>query len=266
VPDLEQELTELAHAIAWPPTPRLLPIHVEVARPARRRGPGWLQSWWRQTSWRRPLAVAVAALLVVAVALVAYPPSRNAIADWVNLHVLVKRVPVVQTPSPLPSGTLGDQLGLGLPYSLTDAQRVVGWRITLPKDLGEPDAIYVKTPPTLGEVTLVYAKAPDIPVAGETGVSVLVTEARGRTQANFFEKTVGPGTTVEPVSVGGRAGYWIAGRPHTFVFLDAEGQPFFDSLRLATNTLIFDRGDGTIVRIEANTTREKAIQIALSLE
>jgi hypothetical protein len=263
VPELEQQLSELAAAIDWPATPRLK-VEVQVLPPKRSRMA--LPAWLAGTAWGRPLAVAVAALLVVATALFAYPPSRDAIANWVNLHVRINRVQSPPTPSPLPSGTLGSQLGLGLPYTLADAERQVDWQVTVPNDLGQPDAVYLKHPPSHGEVTLVYARASGIPVFEETGVSVLVTEARGRVNTAYFEKTLGPDTTIEEVSVGGRMGYWISGHPHNFAFADADGQPFFDSLRLATNTLIFDRGDGTIVRIEANTTKDRAIQIALSLK
>ncbi len=258
MPDLEQQLQDLATAIEWPATPQLRPRLLSTRGEARGRATRW-------GLWGRPLAVAVAALLIVAVALVAYPPSRTAIANWVNLHVGILRVENPPTPSPLPSGILGDQLGLGLPYPLADAQRQVSWKITVPSDLGQPDAVYLKYPPTLKQVTLVYAQRADIPVSGLTGVSVLVSEARGSINEQFFGKILGPDTTLEEVSVGGRAGYWISGHPHNFVFTDADGQPFFDEMRLATNTLIYDRGDGTIVRIEADTTKERAIQIALSM-
>jgi hypothetical protein len=264
VPDLELQLTELAAALEWPSTPRLkvvLPIHGDLAREARR----W--SWWKLPSpWGRPLAVAVAAVLVVAIALVAYPPSRNAIADWVNLHVLIHPVRTLPSPSTLPTSMLGSDLDLGLPTTLEDARHQVGWKVTVPSDLGRPDAVYVRRrPPTEGQVSLVYSTAPGIPVSGLTGVSVLISEARGSVNEAYFEKLVAQGTTIEDVSVGGRQGYWISGAPHAFIFTDASGEPFFDRFRLATSTLIFDRGDGTIVRIEADTTKERAIQIALSM-
>jgi hypothetical protein len=255
VPDLEQQLFELGRALEWPKTPRLA-----IPLPARREGLGWgvpiLRSGW---------AVALAALLIVAIALVAYPPSRNAIASWINLHVNIQRVQQLPTPSPLPSGTLGSNLGLGLPYTLDDAQDLVGWRITVPSDLGPPDAVYVRTLPAGGEVTLVYAHAPGIPVAGETGVAVLVTEVKGTIRTDYFGKLLGPDTTIEQVTVGGRPGYWLSGKPHDFMFQDASGQPYPDTLRLATNTLIFDSGNGTITRIEAYTGKDRAIQIANSL-
>jgi len=102
-------------------------------------------------------------------------------------------------------------------------------------------------------------------VAGETGVAVLVTEVQGHVRTEFFQKMLGPNTTIEDVEVNGHPGYWVSGSPHNFVFLDASGEAFSDTLRLATNTLIFADG-GTIIRIEAYTSKERAIQIAGSLQ
>jgi hypothetical protein len=95
-------------------------------------------------------------------------------------------------------------------------------------------------------------------------VSVLVTEARGTVNEQFFGKLLGPGTTLETVSVNGHAGWWISGQPNGFVFADADGNPYTETLRLATNTLIFD-DNGTIVRIEGDMTKAQALQIAGSL-
>jgi hypothetical protein len=267
VPDLlELQLIELGRAVEWPATPHL---RVEVPLPDRRGVVGWNRPAWlealRGSAWGRPVVVAVAALLIVAIALTAYTPSREAIANWINLHVNIQRVQQLPTPSPLPSGSLGSQLGLGLPYTLEGAQALVKWRVAVPADLGPPDAVYVRTLPEGGEVTLVYGHAPGIPVAGQTGVAVLVTEVRGAVRADYFSKMLGPDATIEQVSVGGRAGYWVSGSPHIFMFQDASGQPYPDTLRLATNTLIFESGDGTITRIEAYTSKERVLQIANSL-
>ena len=263
---LEQQLIELGRAVEWPATPHL---QVEIPLPAGREGLGWRRPAWldslSSSAWGRPVAVAVAALLIVAIALTVYTPSREAIANWVNLHVNIQRVQQLPTPSPLPSGKLGSELGLGLPYTLEDAQALVKWKINVPADLGRPDAVYVRTLPAGGEVTLVYGHAQGIPVAGQTGVAVLVTEVRGTVRADYFEKMLGPDTAIEQVSVRGRSGYWVSGSPHIFMFEDASGQPHPDTLRLATNTLIFDSGDGTITRIEAYTSKERALQIANSL-
>jgi hypothetical protein len=113
-------------------------------------------------------------------------------------------------------------------------------------------------------VTLVYSSRLDIPTSAQTGVAVLVTEARGAVNTDFFGKTVGPDTTLEPITVAGHQGYWIAGAPHMLVLIDANGNPRYLTLRLATNTLLIDEG-GTIVRIEGNLTKAQALQIASSL-
>jgi hypothetical protein len=214
----------------------------------------------------RWLLVAAAALLIVALALAAYPPSRSAIAGWLNLHTNVITVQHPPTPSPLPSGQLGNSLGLGNPTTLDAARRDVAWTIAVPSTLGEPDAVYVQRPevaPSQGEVSLVYASRPGIPVSSATGVSVLVTEARGSVNQVFFQKMLGSGARIEQVIVGGAPAYWITGT-HDFVFADAGGNARFETLRLASNTLVLDRG-GTIVRIEGDLTKTQALAIAGAL-
>ena len=258
MPDLEQQLTELGQSIDWPTPPHLWGGVSRRLTEGRRSRP----ALWRSNSrW----ALAAVAVLLILATLLAYTPSRDAIANWIDLHVGITRVQQLPTPRPLPTGTLGSQLGLGLPYTLQDAQRLVKWKITVPSELGRPDAVYFRTLPEGGEVTLVYGRVPDIPVAGETGVAVLVTEVQGRVREDYFEKMIGPNTTIEQVAVNGQAGFWISGTPHLFVFQDANGDAYPDTLRLATNTLVFSSG-GTIIRIEAYTSKDRAIQIAGSLQ
>lgn len=245
MPDLEQQLTDISAAIAWPPTPRLRTL------PAQRRSamPRW--------------AFAVAAAVLVAAGALIYTPTRDAIAGFLNLHTTVNRVPALQSPSPRP----GQSLGLGTPTTLAQAQSQLAWRVTVPQALGQPDVVYLALPPlgpSGGEVTLVYTNRRGIKPSGQTGVSLLVTEARGSVNEQFFGKTVGPGTTIEPVEVNGHNAWWIAGAPHTVVFTDANGNPYFDTLRLATNTLLLD-DNGTVIRIEGDMTKAQALQIASSL-
>jgi hypothetical protein len=137
----------------------------------------------------------------------------------------------------------------------------------VPSNLGQPDEVYLQLPPLgppQGEVTLVYSARPGIPTSGQTGVAVLITEARGAVNADFFGKVLGPGATIEPVTVAGHQGYWISGTPHEFFLIDSDGNTRDETLRLATNTLLIDDG-GTIVRIEGDLTKAQALQIADSL-
>jgi hypothetical protein len=255
MPDVEQQLLELGASLEWPATPQLAArVRYRVAQPSR----AWYQSRW---------AIAAIALLIALAALVAYTPTRDVIARWFNLHANIQRTEHPPTPSPLPPGPLGERLGLGNSTTLDAARAQVKWTITVPKSLGDPDEVYLQQPPdgpSQGEVTLVYSARPGIPVSGQTGVSVLITEARGAVDKNFFGKMLGPDTTFQEVTVNGHPGYWIAGKPHVFFFTDASGQFRNETLRLATNTLIFDNA-GTVVRIEGDLTKAQALEIAQSL-
>jgi hypothetical protein len=261
--DLEQQLATLADEIEWPATPELSDgVTARLAIPARQGGPPWLPA---STAYR--WALAAAAIILAAGALLAFPPSREAIAGWVNLHTFIQRVPHLATPSPQPSAPLGRRLGLGGQTTLTEAQRRVAWIIAVPSALGPPDEVYLQEPPDgppQGEVTLVYRARPGIPVAGQTEVAVLVTEARGSVNQEFFGKILGPETTIDAVRVSGHDGWWIAGAPHQFFFTDSGGKFRSETLRLATNTLLLDDG-GTVIRIEGDMTVAQALAIAASL-
>lgn len=255
MPDVEQQLLELGASLDWPATPQLATrVRYRVAEPSR----AWYQNRW---------AIAAIALLVALAALVLYTPSRDVIARWFNLHASIQRTEHPPTPSPLPPGPLGQRLGLGSSTTLDAARTQVKWNITVPQSLGQPDEVYLQQPPagpSQGEVTLVYSARPGILVSGQTGVSVLVTEARGSVDRNIFGKMLGPDSTLQEVQVNGQPGYWIAGTPHVFYFIDANGNFRQDTMRLATNTLIFNNG-GTLVRIEGNLTKAQALEIAKSL-
>jgi hypothetical protein len=252
MPDLELELTALAGTLGWPATPDLAS---RAYLPARRQ---MTYSRW---------AIAAAAVLVALAALAIYQPSREAIANWVNVHTSFRQVQHLATPSPQPPGPLGTRLGLGGRITLTDAQKQISWHIAIPSSLGQPDEVYLQPPPDApaqGEVTLVYSTRPGIPIAGQTGVSALVTEARGAVDQNFFVKMLGPNTTPEAVTVAGHQGYWISGPLNEFFFNDANGNFRSETMRLAANTLIVDYG-GTVIRIEGNLTKAQAVEIAASL-
>ena len=251
---LERQLTDLGRALEWPATPNLAP-RVGVLVGGRRQ---WFESRW---------AIAAAVAIATVAALLAYPPSREAIANWLNLRTHFQQVPSLQTPTPRPPGPIGARLGLGSETTLPAARAAVHWRLLLPTSLGDPDEVYFEPPPdgpAGGGVTLVYASRPGIPASNLTGVAVLVTEVEGYLRSDSFGKTLGGGARLEEVSVAGHPGYWITGGPHIFYFIDAAGNVRYETLRLATNTLLIDEG-GTIVRIEGDLTRDQALKIAASL-
>jgi hypothetical protein len=250
---LEQLLADLGGDLEWPATPNLAPAIRRriLARP-------WFESRW---------AIAAAVAILALAALLVYPPTREAIAHWFNLRTRITQVTVLPTPTPLPPGPIGQRLGLGDSSTLPAARATVHWQVLLPSSLGNPDEVYVGLPPAGpagGDVTLVYAARPGIPASSPTGAAVLVTEVQGNLTSDSFGKTLGDGATIDQVTVAGHPGYWIAGTPHVFYFIDAAGKVRYETLRLATNTLLIDEG-GTIVRIEGDLTKSQALSIAASL-
>jgi hypothetical protein len=57
---------------------------------------------------------------------------------------------------------------------------------------------------------------------------------------------------------------WLAGEPHQFMFRTADGDEVWDTLRLATNTLLWN-DDDVIFRLEADIDRDTATRIASSI-
>lgn len=251
---LEQQLFGLGGDLEWPATPN---VALSVKRRIASR-PRWFESRW---------ALAAAVVIIAVGVLLANPPSRNAIAHWINLRTHFQQVPNLPTPTPLPSGPIGKRLGLGDPTTLPAARAAVKWQVLLPSSLGDPDEVYFEAPPigpAGGDVALVYGARQGIPASSLTGAGVLVTEVRGKVTGDSFGKTLGPGTTLEEVTVAGHPGDWISGAPNVFFFIDEAGNVRYETLRLATNTLLIDEG-GTIVRIEGDLTKAQALQIAASL-
>ena len=61
--------------------------------------------------------------------------------------------------------------------------------------------------------------------------------------------------------VNGASGYWISGGVHEIIYLDPNGVPISNTLRLAGNVLLWQRGDVTL-RIESSLSLEQALAVA----
>jgi hypothetical protein len=90
-----------------------------------------------------------------------------------------------------------------------------------------------------------------------------VTELRA-TIGPAIEKTVGASAHVERLTVGGDPALFISGADHGFAYVPAEGEMGFEPQRLAGPTLLVERSDGLLLRIEGKIARDQAVQIALS--
>jgi hypothetical protein len=249
VSELERALSGIE--IEYPSTPALAAaVRARVAQvPAPRR---------RRLA-PRTLAIAFAILLLLAgSAVAAVPQWRHSVLDWLGLRsVKIERV------ERLPAAPARDILALGPRTTLADAARQASFTPVVPAGL-PPDEVYFAEDPPGGQVALVYKPRAGFPAAGTTGVGMLITEFLGQQQSIYIQKTLGNGTRAEPVTVNGQRGIWIAGEPHILMYRDRNGQVQDYTARLATNTLLWRRGD-LLLRLEAHISKAEAVRIASSM-
>ena len=217
----------------------------------------------------------------VVVAVMALPGPRHAVARWLGFDS-VRIEPGVTVPSThtgstttsvaptVPAGSVVEpstlpvpDLGLGPPLSIEQAKSATGLPDPTPTLLGHPQSIHVVQPPATGQIVLVYPPSAVVPESPVIGAGALVSVMPARIEEGFFQKTLGSTSTVRSASVDGNVGYWIEGSPHQLMF-DFGDQIQPDTLRLATNTLLWQRGD-YVYRIEADVDLETALRIATSI-
>ena len=230
-PDLERALRALD--VDWPATPDLASAVAtriaETPRPARFARPR-----------ARLAAVLAAVLLVLAGGTLAVPEARSTVFRWLGIEsVEIKREQ--------PRATPGASLDLGTPKSL-DALTVP---VLQASGLGTPGVYETSLPDGTRAASLVY----DGPV--------LVQTFKARVTP-FIEKTIGSGADVEALTVDGATAYWIAAT-HGFAYQSPDDVGFEDQ-RIAGRTLLVERADGLLLRIEGVGSRERAVAIARSVQ
>jgi hypothetical protein len=254
--DLERALATLGPRYPYPPTPNLATA-VTRRIVARQAAPSPRLVLWRDP--RRLALVAALLLILLGAAAFANPVTRDAIAHFFHVQGVV----VSRQPSPLPSLPSITPLDLGRRTTMADAQSAVKFKIAVPAELGDPDAVYAVSSIPGGEVALAYTPRPGLPLVKQTGLGVLITEFRGDLNPGFMGKSVGPGTTLEETSVNGDPGWWIAGEPH-MIYVEVNGQGQEVTLRMAANTLIWEHA-GVTYRIESGLSKAEAFRIAGTL-
>lgn len=242
--ELERELRALR--VEWPETPDVsgaVAARLPAQRP-RRRG-----RWLEWPAWR--VAVALGAVLVAVV--MAVPPARSAVLELLGFGSVQ-----IERGEPRPS-EFGSDLTLGDPVTLATARRRAGFPVLVPAAAGRPDAVYFDASPP--RVDLVYRPRPGLP--GSDGVGLLVTEFRA-TVTPLIEKTIGSATDIERLTVGGDPAFFITGADHGFAYMGEDGNARFETQRLAGPTLLVERADGILLRLEGEFTLEEAVRIAAS--
>jgi hypothetical protein len=260
--ELDATLAALGERLAYPRPTRLADaVRARLREPRTGR-------WWdglRSPRYAFMPALATLALMLLVVVL-AVPGARAAATDVLHAWGIdIFRGPPIATPVVSPS----PRAGLGTLTTLADARLRADFTLRVPTDprLGTPDEVYRGLTDATGShprITLVYAQRPGIPVSHEPGVSALVVEFRGRLDETLIGgKVSGPDTKIESLSVNGGRGIWLEGAPHLFFYRDESGNPWTETLRLAGNTLIWEQ-DGVTLRLEAEVSRDEALQIAAS--
>ena len=240
MPELEHALRGLGAAIEFPEQPDL---SMGVRRRLREApGRGWAPP--------RLLAVGLAVLAVGIGAVLAVPPARTAVFDWLGIGgVSVSRVET------LPETRLLSEVGLGERTTLERARREAPWLVEPDYgELGRPDEVYVSREVPGGQVAFLWGTKDD--------VRLLMTQSPGEAIA---EKMLAERTNAERVEVNGLPGIWFSGPPHVFMYRDEDGQIREETARLAGNTLLWQYGALT-VRIEGDLSKEEALEIATSVD
>jgi hypothetical protein len=246
MPELELALADLGRHVEFPPTPDLAPRVRErlAGRPESRPG----------LARRRGLALAFALLAVAVAAVLAVPQTRAAILEFFHLRgVSIERVGELPT---VPLQRDFNKLFLGEKVSLDEARDRVDFEVVVPEALGDPDGVFFQEAPPGGMVSLVYG-TPEHPRA-------LFTQFRGSVEEVIFKK-VAAGTQIDSVRVDGEPGYFLSGNPHDFSYLDTRGEYRQEIVRLAGNTLLWERGPLTL-RLEADINEEESLKIARSVQ
>jgi hypothetical protein len=253
VSELERQLTQLGRELDWPSTPNL-------ADSVRHRLPSQVRRRRRPVIFRRSLAIALAALLLLAGGVFAAVPGvRDTVLDFFGLQgaTVERREQLPPAPRPAP-------LQLGERTTLAEARESLAFDPLVPEAAGEPTGVFIDKGVQGGLFSLAYRPADGLPRARSTSFGLLVSEFRGDLSPEYFGKTAGQATKIERLRIDGERAIWLEGAPH-FFFYRAPGEPFREeNLRIAQNVLLLERGN-VLVRLEGAFDREKAVELARSL-
>ena len=254
--ELELELRAAGRQLEFPDRP-------DIAQSVAAR----IDSQQLQPRWIRPayvVVLAIAALIIAASGiLILSPDARRAVADLLGVPGVGIQL---KDPAESPAAPQSlDDLELGETTSFEEAGQKASFEVAYPRALGLPEVVLYRSSPPGGMITLVYGTNSGLRETSVEGVALLLTQFKGRLDSPFFQKAVGSGARVEEVLIEGRLGLWIEGTPHLLTFRDAQGDLVQERARMAGNVLLWDQ-NGVTFRIEANLSRELAIQIAESIE
>jgi hypothetical protein len=234
--DLEQRLRTLGAEISFPATPEL--ILVGATEPRRRP--------------RRLVAVGIA-LAVVAVCfgavLAASPSARSGLRDLFGIG----SVRVIRLDEAPPGG--GRLVPFGRSVSIAEAKRAVTFELRLPESIDgrPPSRVYLDRTVGGGLVSVVWCCSRRIVLSELLGNGI-----------DFLQKSVGPATTIEEVTVDGKPGLWVEGADHVLRIIDTDDTFKERAVRVSGGVLIWVERSVTF-RLEGELTQAEALAIASRL-
>lgn len=246
---IEQALLDLAHQINWPEPPdQALDLRRRLeASPRRRPGLRWV-----------PVTAII--LVLVASLLLFSPTAREAVADLLGVAGIEIRF------GPDPAEVVGGELNLGEAVTLEDAAEAVDFELSIPGDLGPPDAVFLSDRPSSGRVSMVWEGTGALPASGVSGIGVVYSQfALELAEEADFVKSVTPDNSVRAVEVDSAIGLWIEGAPHVISYEDAAGNRIEEETRLAGNVLMWE-SDGVTHRLETTMGLGPTLALAGSLQ
>ncbi len=256
--ELERSLVELAHHVAYPPEPNLVPmVRARLQGHSQKRS---IPAPSRAPRWRWALVAAMVVLVASTASLAALPSLRSAVADLLGIGGVR-----IQTGGQRPAPA-GASLDLGDPISLEDARARVDFDVVVPEALGDPDEVFLDELVPGGQVALVYLAGEGLPATPGSDAGALITQFRGSIEDPVLKKliTAEPGTVLKPVTVNRSRGYWMSGGPHFISYIGPDGAPREETVRLVGNVLLWEQ-NGVTLRIESALTKREALAIAESL-
>jgi hypothetical protein len=225
--ELELQLVELGRGLDVPSAPDVTQRVLE--RLDRRRPFPW-----------RPLAVALAAVVVAIGIAFAVPQARGAILRF--FHLGGASVVRVETLPPAVERSQAD--GLGEPLTRGAAEQRVGFELVLPSGAHR---VYV-----LGDSLASVVVRAD-------GRTVLLSEFPAPGQ--FLEKLVAGRTDLERLQVDGKPALWLEGAPHVLQYFDRRRGFREEPILIRGNVLLWVRGPLTL-RLEGRLTKAQAVELA----
>lgn len=258
-PRWEEQLQTVARTFPYPPTPDLASaVQQGLAEQSSRR---WATIG---TPRLRPVWVALLALLLLLAGLLAVPPVRAALQEWLQIGAVriwlvpPTATPILQpeTPNPHPTATpLASLFDLAGATTLDDAQKKAGFPLRLPSypaTLGRPDGVFYQE---IGgpAVILVWLDSAQ-PARAKLSLHILGLHT-------FAEK--GNATRLAQTAVNGQPAFWTEG-PYMLVYRRGATTDFDIRRLVQGHVLIWTEGELTY-RLETAGTMAEAVRIAESL-